>query len=294
MRMLGALSLAAALVACAGQQRKPVEEPLEEPLGMEPDSGAALLARTRDVGADVSDARKALADGDTARAQAHLDRAAGSLSEMRRVLPGASLLRDLDDVGVRLVPGERLNVDIGPLAVRVEAEALFLDPAVVSGISQAEQLLREGKRKEAFVAFGQARDRLAADIGTPLVDDAGRQLAQAEDALKKGKLQQAADMLAPVGSAIDQVGLRAPLVPVRFDLRAAAASAELGDWERARRFVARAATRLEALQGATPSPVVPAVLDQTRRLERAIEDRRNPSSGDMRWLAARTRLSAQG
>jgi hypothetical protein len=198
----------------------------------------------------------------------------------------------MDDVGVRLAPGERELVDFQPLAARVQAEALFLDPDVVREIGEAHRELDGGQRARAFELLGHARERLAADIGTPLLDDASHQLALAEDALKKGRRQDAASILGPLGRSLEQVGLRAPLVPVRFDLRAAAASAELGDWERARRFVARAAARLDALQGVAPGPEVPALLQEARRLEKAIEERRSPRGADLWWLAGRTRLGA--
>jgi hypothetical protein len=294
MRNLGPLALAACLAACAGTQHPKEGQPLEEPLGLEANAGESLLARSHGVEGDLTDARSALSGGDATRAQEYLDRASSGLTEMRRGLPGASLLRDLDDIGARLAPGEREKIDFLPLAHRVEAEALFLDPDVVRAIGDAEKQLEGGQRAEAFASLARARNRLAQDIGAPLVDTASHHLAEAEDALKKGNLVHAGELLVPIGPALEQVRLRAPLVPVRFDLRAAAASAELGDWERARRFVQRAATRLEALQGVTPGPEVPSLLEETRRMERALREPPHPRTADLRWLAAVTRLDANG
>jgi hypothetical protein len=213
---------------------------------------------------------------------------------MRQVMPGGKLLRDIDDVGARMAPGEHERIDFAPLASRVESEALFLEPEVVSGIQRAEVSLGDGKRDEAFESLRNARERLFVDTATPLLDDAFRRLAASETALKKGDLSQAATLLSEAQPTLREVALRAPLVSVRFDLRAAAASADLGEWDRALRFVARATTRLEQLQQMSDAPEIPALLREAQRLETALRSRSRPQASAIRWLAGRTRLASSG
>src|SRR5262249_25654647 len=155
------------------------------------DASPAVVSRMQSVQADVAEARKAVAAGDVDRATLRVDSAAEDLASIRMGAPGGKLLRDIDDVGARLLPGEQGPVDVGPLSDPLQAESGFLEPSVVAAISRARAALQGGRRDEAFSSLRQAREGLAQDTGVAAIDEALQKLALGRNALRRGKPEEA-------------------------------------------------------------------------------------------------------
>ena len=191
--------------------------------------------------------------------------------------------------------GRDITTELAPLVAEVQRLAVYLDPEVVARVREAQQRANAGDQQGAFDSLRMARQALAADIALLPVEDAYARVAAARAELQRGQVEFAQRLLASVPIAIARLEASAPLVPIRFDLRAAAAAAEQGSWERARMFVGRASNHLQALRsfaGVEEPGFARAISSLTERvntLQQRIAAGARPSPGEIRDLAQRTR-----
>src|SRR5690349_19948716 len=115
-------------------------------------------------------------------------------------------------------------------------------------IGEGKKKLQLGERGAAAQHLQLARETLVPEIGLLPGADAFARVAAAESARKAGCRVAARRPIQDVPVTVAQVQARAPLVPIRFSLREAAAAAEAGHWQRAQRLVSDASNALERLQ----------------------------------------------
>ena len=183
------------------------------------------------------------------------------------------------------------GVDFAPLMTTVQRYRLYLDPEAVAGIEQAQQRHQKGDHKAAQERLVKARERLVMDMALLPVEDAYARVMAARAELEEGNRDQALRLLRNVPVLMTQVETSAPLVPVRFQLRAAAMAAEQNDWQRAHQLVDRANQQFQQLLGQADQRVAQEMRPigrQLGELEQQLQAGRRPQPRQFREIAQRT------
>jgi hypothetical protein len=104
--------------------------------------------------------------------------------------------------------------------------------------------------------------------------------------LEAGRQQNALQLLQKLPVVLTEVQVSAPLVPVRFNIRAAAAAAEAKDWQRAQDLLAQADTQLDQVvsSGQVGKELRP-VADRTDKMRARMESGNKPKPREIRALA---------
>lgn len=172
-----------------------------------------------------------------------------------------------------------------------------MDPEVTAQVEEAERQLKKGDQKAAEQQLRLARQRLAADVALLPIEDAYARVQAARGELRDGHPAQAQRLLRNVPVLITHLQTTAPLVPVRFNLRAAAMAAEKGEWDRAKELVGQATRSLEQV-AAAPAPSeldkeLKPIVDRAKKLQSRLDKGQKPRPKEMRDLARQTRSLAK-
>jgi hypothetical protein len=261
--------------------------PLSEVLLHEGPSDLEFL--TGRVMSTTTSALGALERGQVAEAREHLEEAVEHMELLYSRLPGEPFLGDVDTALARLGAGQA--TDLMPLLERArerqevlgEETLELLEGATVR--EQAEDLV--GAAQE----LREARELLAEDLLLFPLDEARSHLLMARNALRVGNEGRARVQLARVPGLLEHVRATEPLVKVRWQLRAAAAAAERGDWIRARKMLAVTERRLREYRGGPEDPLTGTIAllrADIRLLLEQMRGRERPSPEVIRQLAHRT------
>jgi hypothetical protein len=228
---------------------------------------------------------------DKTQAQSALDAAATSLRQLYTSVPEGEILRELGSNE----PGKPLN--LAPVLAEMRSRSVWMDPEIVAQVEAANRKMKEGDQQGANEQLMLARQRLAADVALLPIEDAYARVQAARGELKEGHPEQARRLLRNVPLVVSHVQATAPLVPVRFNLRAAATAAEAGDWGKANELVDQASKGLEQVASA-PAPKqfdkeLKPIVDRLERLNRRLDDGKKPRPKEFRELAKQTRTLAE-
>lgn len=238
----------------------------------------------------ITSAQQALGNRDTTAAQRSLDAAANALRQLYDGVPGKQLMSALGGKG---------DIDLAPIFSTMRSTSVFVDPAVVAQVEEAKKRADKGDQAAAQEQLRLARSSLAADIALLPVESAYAYVVAAQSELRNGQTARATELLRNVPLVMEHVTMTAPLVPVRFDLRAAAAAAEANDWTRAGELVESAKQDLQQLAS---SPVadqqeqkmLQSLAKKVTDIDRRIDSGKKPQPREIRDLAKQTRPASTG
>lgn len=274
----------------AQSQRKTVGElppPAEEVQAMlapEPE----LVGRTRVANQQLGAAGAALASGDLAGAESALVQANEVLADLYTRARGSELARNMGQTAWQLRLPTGSAVDLQMLVSQVQALKNVLSPEVVARVQVAAAQQRRGDPAGAAQALLTAREWLANDLSLVPIEEAYARGRAALAELQAGNPEVAQSLLMRVGLAMADVQRTAPLVPVRLNLRAAAAAAEDRQWAEAERWVNQAGEVIGSLQSDAP-PVLRAQLatlsSQVAGMQERLASGTQPRAQQFRRLA---------
>lgn len=217
-----------------------------------------------------------LALGERAQLGSAIASAINSLKQIRSSVPYDDLQQQLYQTSSQLTGKTKLPATaMQPLASAVQANKIYLQPQLVSNVSQAQQALQAGDDQRAALELKDASDALYSDIGLRPIDDALSSLTAAQQALQKNDTAGALQQLHGANQISEKLKLEAPLVPVRFELRAAADAANNHQHHHAQTLVQNAGDELRHLRGtigtwqlrAQLDPMIVKVADLRRQLD---------------------------
>jgi hypothetical protein len=234
---------------------------------------------------------QALNAHDDKAAQQALDQAAGTLRTLYMAVPAGPVLSELGPNE----PGKPM--DVAPLLAEVQSRSVWMDPDVVAKVDKANKQAKSGEKEAATQSLLEARQRLTADVALLPIEDAYSRVQAARGELRDGHAESALRLLRNVPVAIEHVQATAPLVPVRFNLRAAAAAAEKGSWQEAEALVEQARKDLEALASNSAAPAelhkeLKPVVKQAQKIDQRFDQGKRPAPKELRELAQQTRSLA--
>lgn len=281
------LPLALAPLACAGDGRRP-----DEGMAAEAATGTPIEQATARAAAGIEAARRDVAAGEGRRASERLDAAREDLRALSALLPGETFAASID-AAIEAIRNDPATADFTALQTQAEELRARLDPAIFQAVEDARFALlagdaeRAGTRlEEARKAFGADTQRTELAAARALLDRAGEEVADRDFAAAERSLAEAS-------AAADRLGALAPFVPIRWELRAAARSAEEGDWDAAERLLAAAVTQIEDLSRVNAA-LAGQLLDDARRLLDGWKRQQLPSPEQIWDLALRTLEATAG
>lgn len=173
-----------------------------------------------------------------------------------------------------------------PLMAEIQTQSVYLDPQVVAKVEQAQKQAEGGDAQAAQQSLRLARDQMVADIALLPVEDAYSRVLAARAELEAGRKQNALQLLQNLPVVLAEVQVSAPLVPVRFNLRAAAAAAEAKNWERAQALLSQAETQLDSVvsSGQGAKELRP-IADKAEKIRTRMESGNKPKPREIRALA---------
>src|SRR5690606_10068686 len=131
------------------------------------------------------------------------------------------------------------------------------------------------------------------DVAFLPVETAYVRVLAAQEAIDRGDLKVARQILSQIPVVSTELQIAAPLVPIRFNLSAAALAAEQGNWDRSRTLVRAAATELQKLEprskGTPAAEEMGELVDDMQQLQRQMGSDDRPEPREIRELAQRTR-----
>ena len=236
-------------------------------------------------------ATTALENNNTKNAQTALDVAASNLHQLYNAVPAGPVLSELGSNQ----PGKPMN--LAPVLGEMRSRSVWMDPEVVAGVEEAQKQLDKGNEEMAEEKLMLARQRLAADVALLPIEDAYARVQAARGELRDGRPQDAARLLRNVPLTIGHIQVAAPLVPVRFNLRAAATAAEEGNWDRAKELVNQANQGIQQMASAPAADQefqkeIKPIAAKAKQLTTKLEKGGKPRPKEMRDLARQTRSLA--
>jgi hypothetical protein len=295
------LALPAAHAQQDGAQTKtqapPAAEARPAPQAPEPGKNVDEMQQAQQALEAIVAAQQALAKHDRDAARERLDEAERRLEPLYDTPPLAALLNELEEA-IGTAQGSR-PMDLAPLAGVAREQRIYIEPEAYADIAQAEKFARDRQLDAAAEKLRAARQRIGVSVAFLPVEEAYVRVLAARALLTTGDTDDAARILGTLPVIMEDVRLSAPLVPVRFDLQAAAAAAEEKNWTRAGTLLLTARTRIDGVLAASP----PAELQKTLRTVRSDIDRlhrqvvgegRKPAPGKIRDLAQRVRDASLG
>ena len=273
---------------------EPGTEPEPSPMGAQETPGMDLAQATelsRSALVHIMAASAAIERQQNDEASRALDAAAGSLRQLYGAVPAGTVLSQLGTNE----PGEPM--DLAPVVSEVQAQSVWMDPEVVANVEEAQRQMEKGNQAAAEQKLLLAREKLVADVALLPLEDAYARVQAARAELRDGRPEYAARLLEGVPLAIQHIQVATPIVPVRFNLRAAAAAAEEGNWDKAGELVNQATATLNEMAAAPGSDEMKKDMEslakRAERLNSRLEQGRKPRPTEMRDLARRTQaLSA--
>lgn len=180
-----------------------------------------------------------------------------------------------------------------PVTAEIENQSVYMDPRVAAGFEKAAQSMQKGDQQAAQKQMQLAYQQLVADIALLPIEEAYARVSAAQQELNEGNTQRALRMLQQVPVITEQIRISAPLVPVRFNLRAAALAAQHGQWDTAQTLVNDATQILTRVEGsdATTQQLqqqLRPMLQQAQRLQKQMEQGKKPQPSALRQLANQT------
>jgi hypothetical protein len=265
--------------------------------------------------ANIGEATAAIRRDEDDKAQQILSKTAESLRALRQT-PASAVLSAID----RALPGEGAQspgaqgskgagdqkgsgaaampakMEMAPLMAEITSFEAYLDPKLVANVREAEKQAKGGDDEKAARTLRLARDTLMADLAFLPLDDAYSRVVAAETDLRAGRDADALRLLQNVPIVLERVQVSAPLVPVRFNLRAAAAAAEAGDWDTTKQLVSQATDQLETIVSAAPEGVSSDLRPIEKKIS-ALDERLSkggkPKPKELRDLAQMTRQAVK-
>lgn len=284
-----------------GCPRRPPVVPPAEPAApaprarVEPSAASAFEDDVEDALAQVDAAIGALEAGEAERAGALLGAALEDLDRVHAWLPGGSLLAALDDALAGIArPGASARVNA--LLERARSQPALVDPPVLQLLERTMLLLEGDAPRAAAATLRSAREHLASDLGASSLTQARARTRESAAAVERGDLKTARARMTAVPFLLRRVESIAPLVPIRRELHAAAAAAERGRWDDARRLLSSAVRHLDQLRPPAESPLTAEVERLEARVRDVLRgfDRRPPRPSTLWDLAARARTLDTG
>jgi hypothetical protein len=164
----------------------------------------------------------------------------------------------------------------------------YMDPEVVANVNKAQSQAKSGDSRAAEESLRLARQKLVSDVALLPIEDAYSRVVAARSELQAGRRENALQLLQGVPVVIAQVQVSAPLVPARFDLRAAAAAAEDNNWQRAEQLVGQAEKQLQdvsATGGSAAKNIKPLAERADKLQARMRSSNQKPKPREIRALA---------
>ncbi len=235
----------------------------------------------------VATAMSAIEENDHNRADGALAEAATELLQIYDAVPARDLLR-------LLWQADAVD-ELAPILAQAHQQAVYLDPEVVRSVDRADEKARTGDRAGAQENLVMAQRQLGEDVACAPIEDAYARVVAARAELRGGNSDRALRLLRQVPLVVDRVDVSAPMVPVRFSLRAAAAAAARGNWDQARTLVNQAAGALEQIASAPSASGVQnelkPVVSRARVLQKRFDSGRRVRPQQLHELAQRTRTA---
>jgi hypothetical protein len=199
------------------------------------------------------------------------------------------LVRELEKAQARL-DGNEPGIDFAPLMAQVTRFQAYVAPAVRAHVESAREQAKSDPRGAAQ-KLRLAREQVFADFAMVPVEDAFARVVAAQKLVEEGKPERAERLLGGIPVLVSEIKVSQPLVPIRFNLRAAAVAAEQSNWRRASALMESAADRLEALSRAVDPAAcreLRTIEQQARSLERKLGSDDKPAPERIRQLARMT------
>jgi hypothetical protein len=231
--------------------------------------------------AQIDQAVNDIHDGSTAQAEGLLQQSANTLRALYENVPGRSVVNQMNTAHTKN--------DYAPLMTTLATEQVYLDPQVVANVKQAQQHQQAGNQQQAQQNLQLARDKMIADVALLPVEDAFSRVVAARSELQAGRTDNALELLNDLPLMLTQVQVSAPLVPVRFDLRAAADAAQHGDWSRATQLLDQADKQLQAVaaagQGSKQASQLKPLVNRADQLSARADSKQKPRPREINALA---------
>jgi hypothetical protein len=259
--------------------------------------------------AHLDAATQAIRQGDDKSARNLLDSMSSTLRTMYENAPGREVLNKMNRPQEQAAAGKPAGSPEGsgaaagsgggspgggpseayaPIAAVVTENQTYLDPDVVANVEKAKSQAQAGNSRAAEESLRLARQKLVSDVALLPIEDAYSRVVAARDELQAGRRENALQLLQNVPVVIAQVQASAPLVPARFDLRAAAAAAEEDNWQRAEQLVGQAGKQLQdvsAAGGAAAKAMKPLAERADKLQSRMRSSNQKPKPREIRALA---------
>ncbi|HSP78946.1 MAG TPA: hypothetical protein VLQ93_10475 [Myxococcaceae bacterium] len=261
-------------------------DPLTEVLSDESPSELAYLSGN--IMSTVTSAVDALEKEQVTDAQGLLEAAVRDMELLYTRLPGEPFIGEMDTALARLEAGE--VADLKPLLARARERREVLGTETLELLEEAAERREAGDLLGAAENLRAARELVAEDLLLLPLDEARARLLAARNALRAGDDERALGLLTGVTDLLGNVRAMEPLVLVRWQLRAAATEAELGNWDRARELLAIVVRRLENYRGGPNEPLtgtVEIMEAETRILLAQTRGQDKPTPKEIRRLANR-------
>lgn len=265
----------------SGQQRM---EPMD---AMSPE----VMKQARSAFSSITQAQVAIEGNQIDQARQHLNQAEKTLKTLSVSAPARQVVEKLGESLAQL-HAEARDIDFAPLIAQVRQQAVYLDPQVVANVEEAEKAYKQGDSKQAEDTLRLAQQSLVADVALLPVESAHARVLAAQLLLQRNDPAAASRMLGGLPITVTEVQISSPLVPVRFNLRAAAAAAEAKEWKAAENLLDTAAAQLQQLERSADGEaarLIEPIADQAEKLQKQVDQGKQPKPQDLRNLAQRTR-----
>ena len=256
---------------------------------------AEVMKITQQTMAHVRSAIGALDKKDNAAAKRALAKAQQTLAPLYDTPIAVAILNELDEAIASVQLGQQTlkALDLAPLAASVSRYQVWMDPTVAAKIDEARTSAGQGDADTTVDALRMARNRAAMDLAFLPVEEAYMRIAGAQHALGEGDAVLAKKLLNTLPIFVAEVGLSTPLVPVRFNLNAAALAAEEGNWKRSRMLLREATAQMKDVEkrskGTGLGTDASALVGDLEALDKRIGTDQRPDPAAIRQLAKRTR-----
>lgn len=254
---------------------------------------AEVMTITQNAMTHIAAADRALDQGKKAAARSALVKSEKELSKLYNQPALGPVMAELDRAidSASRKGAQADGLDLAPLTTTVRSYQAYLDPSVSAGIERAKERAQSGDTKGTEEALRLARNRVAIDTAFIPVEDAYVRVVAAQHALDKGNVKQASRLLDSVPIIVSELQISQPLLPVRFNLHAAAEAAESGKWDQAETLLSRVDEDLQRLEkasvGEAQTTELASISDDVERLHQDVTAGKNPPPAQIRQLAQR-------
>lgn len=227
---------------------------------------------------------------DKTQLTASIQSAIAQLEQIRQSVPYNDLQQALYRTTAQLQAKQKLPASaLQPLASAVQANRIYLQPQLIGSVGEAQGSLQAGDEQRAALDLKTASDALYNDVALHPIDQSLDNLAAAQKSLQGNNTAQLLKQLKAANQIDEKLKLEGPLVPVRFELRAAADAAGNQKHQEAQTLVQDAGDQLRHLRGTIGTWQLRAQLDpliqKVANLRAELDAGKTPSPADIQQVA---------